>query len=533
MQDPTHVQKLPDSTVNAHSAFGAAWFKYIQLRESVLFMVFVVSAWTAWNTYESYSNTIEYEYRLLEVRAQQQEARISGALRSVDLMLGSIVNDFDKFQAKPVVEKNVELDRYLRQLPEIRSLLVVDATGRIVAFNTIHAKFIGYDASNREYFKVHRDEPQRDGVHISIPFKTFGGNPATNVSRVVRDRNGHFAGVIAATLESTFFDDTLGAAAVDSGAQSLLIHAHGDIINMVPASNLIGKNLQGGIAYTEHLKSGKTTTRHLNKVKLEQVKKMSVFHDVPGAPLTVIASRDYDGVIGEWRKTMYSHLAGFLLLTAATLFFSWLAAYRQKSLVRVQQDVAARELELRTIIETEPECVKQLAADGTLLHMNRAGLDMIEAESLEQVLGQKVQTLVMPEYRDAFVALTQKVFSGESGILEFEVQGLKGGYRWLETHAVPLRNPQDQIVALLGVTRNITERKKAEIEREAALAQIKILEGTIPICMHCKKIRDDQNSWNQLEKYITEHSEAMFSHGLCPECAKEHYNFPKEKNMGQ
>ncbi|HIJ94470.1 MAG TPA: hypothetical protein HPP94_01750 [Desulfuromonadales bacterium] len=56
------------------------------------------------------------------------------------------------------------------------------------------------------------------------------------------------------------------------------------------------------------------------------------------------------------------------------------------------------------------------------------------------------------------------------------------------------------------------------IQREEAVAHVKQLEGIIPICMHCKKIRDDQKSWQQLEQYISNHSEARFSHGICPEC---------------
>jgi DNA-binding response OmpR family regulator len=58
-------------------------------------------------------------------------------------------------------------------------------------------------------------------------------------------------------------------------------------------------------------------------------------------------------------------------------------------------------------------------------------------------------------------------------------------------------------------------------ELQQTLAQVKQLEGIIPICMHCKKIRDDQNSWNQLEQYIIDHSEAKFSHGICPHCYEE------------
>lgn len=139
---------------------------------------------------------------------------------------------------------------------------------------------------------------------------------------------------------------------------------------------------------------------------------------------------------------------------------------------RARRQLAERELELRTIIETEPECVKQLAEDGTLLHMNRAGLNMIEADSLDQILGQKIQQLVMPEYREAFMALTKRVFAGESGNLVFEVQGLRGGHRWLETHAAPLRNSQEQITALLGITRDVSERKRYEAKQEEATRQL-------------------------------------------------------------
>jgi response regulator RpfG family c-di-GMP phosphodiesterase len=65
--------------------------------------------------------------------------------------------------------------------------------------------------------------------------------------------------------------------------------------------------------------------------------------------------------------------------------------------------------------------------------------------------------------------------------------------------------------------RDLLEQKNEELE--AALARVKQLEGIIPICMHCKKIRDDkEESWQQLETYISKNSEALFSHGICPEC---------------
>jgi hypothetical protein len=76
----------------------------------------------------------------------------------------------------------------------------------------------------------------------------------------------------------------------------------------------------------------------------------------------------------------------------------------------------------------------------------------------------------------------------------------------------------------------VREREKAEREKEIlirelqdTLAQVKTLKGLVPICSHCHRIRDDQGFWNKLEMYLSEHSGAEFSHGICPSCAKAHY----------
>ncbi len=74
------------------------------------------------------------------------------------------------------------------------------------------------------------------------------------------------------------------------------------------------------------------------------------------------------------------------------------------------------------------------------------------------------------------------------------------------------------LVAILSV-----QRRTFHEENEKALQEIKILSGFLPICASCKKIRDDKGYWNQIESYIRDHSEAEFSHGICPDCAKKLY----------
>jgi diguanylate cyclase (GGDEF)-like protein/PAS domain S-box-containing protein len=140
--------------------------------------------------------------------------------------------------------------------------------------------------------------------------------------------------------------------------------------------------------------------------------------------------------------------------------------------------LAASEQRLRTIIEAEPECVKVLTADSTVLEMNQAGLTMLEADYPEQVIGKNALASVHPDHQAAFQRFCQQIFQGETGELEFVIRGLKGTYRWVESHAVPLRNEHQEITSILAITRDITERKQAaialkqQLQRQQALNRV-------------------------------------------------------------
>ena len=83
-----------------------------------------------------------------------------------------------------------------------------------------------------------------------------------------------------------------------------------------------------------------------------------------------------------------------------------------------------------------------------------------------------------------------------------------------------------QVVAL---QRSLAARVR---ELEVALAQVKQLQGLLPICSYCKKVRDDKNYWQQVESYISQHTEVKFSHGICPDCWR-HVLRPQFQQMGQ
>jgi two-component system cell cycle sensor histidine kinase/response regulator CckA len=140
-------------------------------------------------------------------------------------------------------------------------------------------------------------------------------------------------------------------------------------------------------------------------------------------------------------------------------------AKREQERLAAELALRSNESFLRTIIDSEPECVKILGSGGELLLMNPAGLAMIGADSFEQVKGHCIYPLVVPEHCDAFRRVTEDVFQGKEGNLEFEIVGLKGRHVWLDTHAVPLCDENGAITSLLGITRDITKHKEAETEK--------------------------------------------------------------------
>ncbi|MEP2667386.1 MAG: PAS domain S-box protein [Cyclobacteriaceae bacterium] len=184
----------------------------------------------------------------------------------------------------------------------------------------------------------------------------------------------------------------------------------------------------------------------------------------------------------------------------ATTFYAEISATRLKSgdILSIVRDITERknaeraiaesENRLRTILDNEPECVKILNKRGELIDMNPAGLAMIQADSLQSIKGIDLTELVDEPYKEDFRKITRNVFNGIIGKLEFEIIGLKGRRLWMETHAVPFRDSDGKITSLLGVTRDITERKNAEAKVIHYTNQLRELTG------HLQSIREEERA---------------------------------------
>lgn len=246
--------------------------------------------------------------------------------------------------------------------------------------------------------------------------------------------------------------------------------------------------------WTRALQAGE---RSENEMRLRRADGTYRWHHGSGVPL-----RGPDGRVARW----------FGICTDIEDQFR--SAQMLESLVEDRtRELREAQHRLGAIIDNEPECVKLLDAQGRLLEMNAAGLRMIEADRVDALLGECVYPLIAAEHREAFRELTERVCRGERGTLEFEIVGLKGTHRWLETHAAPFRDESAGKTRLLGITRDISDRKRAERAMRESERRFQLFMDHLPALAW---IRDSELRY----AYINRHYEKLVG-------------FPREQLLGR
>lgn len=220
-------------------------------------------------------------------------------------------------------------------------------------------------------------------------------------------------------------------------------------------------------------------------------------------------------VVPEYRATVLSQLLVFLLVGA---LLSWLSGDLRRLRWRAL-DLASQRNE---ILESITDGFEALDSSYRFVYLNRVAGDLV-GRPRDELIGKSIWD-ALPEIRGTTVERRFREVVERHAAAHFESQMAFSG-RWFEFHAHPGRHGGVSVYF-----RDITERKQAELnlrrtqgERDAALQNVRVLSGLLPICASCKKIRDEAGAWQQMESYISRHSQAQFSHGLCPECAARYH----------
>lgn len=193
---------------------------------------------------------------------------------------------------------------------------------------------------------------------------------------------------------------------------------------------------------------------------------------------------------------------------------------------KTEEELREVEKRFRATFEYAASGIAHIDIDGRFLRVNRKLCDLT-GYTREEFAMTTFCELTHPDDFAACQECIRQLLAGKSPACSIENRFLRknGALFWASLTLSLVCKTSGDSDYVIGIIEDISERKQMEEELadkitqlEAALAKVKQLEGIIPICMYCKKIRDDKESWHQLERYITEHSEAFFSHGVCPEC---------------
>ena len=187
------------------------------------------------------------------------------------------------------------------------------------------------------------------------------------------------------------------------------------------------------------------------------------------------------------------------------------------------------EKELRKLsraVEQSPASIVITDTKGAIEYVNPKFIQLT-GYSFEEALGQNPRILKSDEKpSEEYKQLWELITAGKEWRGEFHNKKKNGDTYWESASISPIKDAQGGVTHFIAVKEDITQRKQAEEEREKlikelqfALDNVKTLQGLIPICANCKKIRDDSGYWQQVENYIQRHSDAKFTHGICPECA--------------
>ena len=184
---------------------------------------------------------------------------------------------------------------------------------------------------------------------------------------------------------------------------------------------------------------------------------------------------------------------------------------------------------LMLVLDESTDPIFNILEDGTYRYLNKAFSGAF-GKSPEELIGKRIWDVFPRDEAEKRMAVVRKAFaSGETIVFEVRVP-LPAGDRFYLTSVKPIQDPQGRVTSVVCISKEITDRKREEVERDRlirelqnALAEVHTLSGLLPICAKCKKIRDDQGYWTRIESYISAHSHAKFSHGICPDCARELY----------
>ena|GEM_PF-3029030 len=322
----------------------------------------IIGCTFSWFTYNEYNQAIEREFRALESNDRIALALVTGLMRNLEQFLDNIADEQKTLSAKERESYDAELVARKTHFPEVRSLVVINAKGRVEY--SANPKLKGFDSSERDYFVAHLGKPLEHNFYVSRPFKTATGNDMSIAFSVaIYDGDRKFQGMVVSGLDPAYFESVLSQVRPQGeGTTASLFNSHGDFICRIPNRDASREDGDGANEVMRaHFESQKSMTRQIGMSRIDGVKKLFVISSVGNTGIYVGISRNFDDVLIEWKKTVFIEFIIFIITAVILFSLSSIASRRERE--RKTADDAFRVQAIRlTAINAELERFAYIAA---------------------------------------------------------------------------------------------------------------------------------------------------------------------------
>lgn len=437
--------------------------------------------------YQDYLDLDSQQSEQLAHQAMVVEKNLVPQLYSVKRALDAISSELPVWQreANGLAHASVQLTATAQILPGTDRIVVLNAAGKVTA--STHPGALGTDYSQAPYFRHLQERFDPAKTYLTAPHITPRGVVTMELVRALKDPSGHFNGMIVAGFSDSVFDTLLDSVHYADDVVSYLAHGDGMVYTTMPENRAVEGLTQASpeSLFSQHRNSGNPSGVLSGMSNFGATERTFAFRTIDlstlgiDKPLVIAVSRERNAIFAHLlreSRQIACWLVALMCLFALTLNFFQRrrhTAYARE--LRQGQALQASQTRLLTIVESAPECVMLVDANGRIIEMNAFGLALIGAQSKLQILGKEAVELVDAAHRDAYLDMHLEVLWGDASELEFDLCGLSGKRITVKSHAVPMQ--LDGKTVQLSFTRDITQRKQAEAELRVAARAFESHEG--------------------------------------------------------
>ncbi|MGB8932672.1 MAG: cache domain-containing protein [Anaeromyxobacteraceae bacterium] len=457
---------------------------------------------------------------------------LEGTIRLVDFALVGVTAELQDARSggrHDAPQVAAVLARFHSQLPFLDALRTANREGHVEQSAGVPAG-VTYEISDRDYFIEAREHPGSRLI-VSAPLVSrITGKRSLTLVRRLQHADGTFDGIAYAVIALEQFTRTL--ANVDAGPDGAVVLRGADnaVVARYPPRDdmekIIGQRIISG-QLESVLASGRREASFVAKSPVDGEEKLNTFRRVAGGPFYLLVAASSKAFLAPWRAAVGRTVAALSLFGLLTALGGWMLirSWRRES----EQSFSA-------LVEGAPIAVA-LTRGTQVAYVNPAFVKEFALPSASAALGRSLVDSVLPADAARTAERIARRMRGEPVDPTIEITLLRpDGTSFLAAVTDAMVELSDG-PTVVGFIQDITERRRSEVERErligdlkTALADVKTLRGLLPICAHCKKIRDDRGYWNRIETFIRERSDAEFTHGICPDCARKF--FPDDGDEG-